>query len=136
MVVFPKGGEYIGLLGAMVFQEGPGADEGDNVKQHMELTWSPDATTWHRIEPATPFIENTPGPEPPVYGEMPYDWECIFATAPVFLDNELRIYYGAWDWNFFDWRKGYLALATLRQDGWAGCEPIMDGSNRVCPKVT
>jgi len=54
---------------------------------------------------------------------MPYDWGTIFASAPIFLDDEVRIYYGACDWYFFDWRKGYLALATLRPDGWAGYEP-------------
>ena len=39
-------------------------------------------------------------------------------------DDEIRIYYGAGDWHFFEWRNGYLALATLRPDGWAGYEPI------------
>jgi len=55
---------------------------------------------------------------------MPYDWGTIFASAPIFLDDEIRIYYGACDWYFFDWRKSGLALATLRADGWAGFEQI------------
>ena len=38
--------------------------------------------------------------------------------------DEIRIYYGAGDGYFFNWRNGYLALATLRSDGWAGYEPI------------
>ena len=71
----------------------------------------------------TPFIGHTPGEEEQ-YGEMPYDWGTIFASAPIFLDDEVRTYYGACDWYFFDWREGYLALATLRPDGWAGYEQI------------
>ncbi|MFP6695103.1 MAG: hypothetical protein VB875_18910, partial [Pirellulales bacterium] len=47
-----------------------------------------------------------------------------FPAAPVILENEIRIYYGASDWYFFDWRKGHLALATLRPDGWAGYRQI------------
>ena len=54
---------------------------------------------------------------------MPYDWGTVFASAPIFTDDDIRIYYGASDWYFFDWRRGYLALATLRPDGWAGYEP-------------
>jgi hypothetical protein len=102
------------------------ADDGDKVRVHTELAWNPDGTTWHHIQPGTPFIENTPGPEPPVYGEMPYDWGCIFAAAPVFLENEVRIYYGSSDWYYFGWRKGYLALATIRPDGWRHVHDVAD----------
>jgi len=122
MVVFPTGGIYIGLLGIMDFPE----DSNYHVKQHVELAWSPDTITWHRIQQGTPFIGHSPA-ETERYGTMPYDWGTIFASAPIFLDDEIRIYYGACDWYFFDWRKGYLALATLRPDGWAGYEQI-DGN--------
>ncbi|MCK4294955.1 MAG: HEAT repeat domain-containing protein [Planctomycetes bacterium] len=118
MVVFPAGNVYIGLLGMMEF---PRKGSNYNVKQHVELAWSPDTVTWHRIQEGVPFIGHTPGGEE-VYGKMPYDWGTIFASAPVFLDDEVRIYYGACDWCFFDWRIGYLALARLRPDGWAGYE--------------
>ena len=57
---------------------------------------------------------------------MPYDWGCVFPSAPVFVDDEIRIYYGASDWYFFDWRKGGLALATLDKNRWAGYEAIND----------
>ena len=122
MVVFPTSGIYIGLLGMMEF---PG-DSNYHVKQHVELAWSPDTVTWYRIQAGTPFIGHSPGGEER-YGNMPYDWGTIFASAPIFLDDEVRIYYGASDWYFFGWRKGYLALATLRPDGWAGYEKI-DGN--------
>ncbi len=118
MVVFPAGGVYIGLLGIMEF---PREKSNYNVKQHVELAWSPDTVTWHRIQQGTPFIPHSPGANE-TYGKMPYDWGTIFASAPIFLDDEVRIYYGACDWYFFDWRKGYLALARLRPDGWAGYE--------------
>jgi len=120
MVVFPTGGVYIGLLGMMYF---PRNESNYHVKQHVELAWSPDGEEWHRIQEGTPFIRHTPA-EKEEYGKMPYDWGTIFASTPVFLEDEIRIYYGACDWYFFDWRKGFLALATLRPDGWAGYEPI------------
>ena len=121
MTVFPTCGIYIGLVGEYVDPEGSGR----HVRQHVELAWSPDTVTWHRIQEHTPFIGNSPVTKDIIrYGTMPYDWGCIFAMSkPVFLDNEVRIYYGAFDWFFHDWRKGYLALATLRPDGWAGYEP-------------
>jgi len=118
MVVFPTGGVYIGLLGMMDF---PNAKSNFHTRQHVELAWSPDSRQWHRIQPGTPFIRHSPA-EKEVYGKMPYDWGTIFASAPIFRENDIQIYYGACDWYFFDWRKGYLALATLRPDGWAGYE--------------
>jgi len=118
MVVFPIGGVYIGLLGMMDF---PNAKSNFHTKQHVELAWSPDSKEWRRIQPGTPFIGHTPAKKE-VYGKMPYDWGTIFASAPIFREDEIQIYYGACDWYFFDWRKGYLALARLRPDGWAGYE--------------
>ncbi|MCK4294732.1 MAG: hypothetical protein KAY65_16135, partial [Planctomycetes bacterium] len=122
MVVFPTGGAYIGLLGIMEFPEGSNY----HVRQHVELAWSPDTIKWYRIQAGTPFIAHSPA-STEKYGTMPYDWGTIFASAPIFLEDEVRIYYGACDWYFFDWRKGYLALGTLRPDGWAGYEQI-DGN--------
>ena len=122
MIVFPAAGIYIGLLGMMDFPQDPKVSN-MGVTQHVELAWSPDSVTWHRIAEGTPFIGHTSADEQR-YGTMPYDWGTIFPSAPIFLDNEVRIYYGAGDWFFFDWRKGYLALATIRPDRWAGYEPL------------
>jgi hypothetical protein len=119
MIVFPTGGVYIGLLGAMYFRE---VNSEYHVRQNVELAWSPDGENWNRIQEGTAFIENSPATEE-YYGKMPYDWGTIFASAPIFLEDETIIYYGACDWYFFDWRKGYLARATIRPDGWAGYEP-------------
>ena len=83
MPVFFHGGVYIGLVAIIDSQE-------DRV--WTELTWSPDTIKWNRICPGEPFIANSEK-------EMAYDWGCVFATAPVFLDNEIRIYYGAGDGN-------------------------------------
>jgi len=123
MVVFPTGGVYIGLMGIMEF---PRERSNYHVRQHVELAWSPDTVTWHRIQEGTPFIAHSPA-KTERYGAMPYDWGTIFASAPIFLEDEVRIYYGACNWFFFDWRKGYLALARLRPDGWAGYEQV-DGA--------
>ena len=63
-------------------------------------------------------------PSPPIpFSEEPldYDYGCVYASAsPVFLKNEIRLYSGGSDWLHFGWRKGRLALATLRPDGFAG----------------
>jgi hypothetical protein len=126
LVVFPTGGVYIGLLGVMEFIE----RSNYNVKQHVELAWSPDTVMWYRIEEGKPFIANSSA-EKEHYGYTPYDWGTVFASAPIFLEDEIRIYYGACDWYFMDWRKGFLALATLRPDGWAGYEQIAIGSPAV-----
>lgn len=126
MVVFPTGGVYIGLLGVMEFID----SSNYNVKQHVELAWSPDTVKWYRIEEGKPFIANSSA-EKTHFGYTPYDWGTIFASNPVFLEDEIRLYYGACDWYFFDWRKGYLAMATLRPDGWAGYEPISADAKAV-----
>jgi hypothetical protein len=38
-------------------------------------------------------------------------------------EDEVRIYYGVCDRFFLGWRKGYLPLASIMPDGWAGYEP-------------
>jgi hypothetical protein len=126
LVVFPTGGIYVGLLGVMEFLD----RSNYNIKQHVELAWSPDTVTWYRIEEGKRFIANSPA-EKEHYGYTPYDWGTVFASAPIFLEDEIRIFYGACDWYFMDWRKGYLALATLRPDGWAGYEPVSSDTKAV-----
>ena len=120
MVIFRAGRVFLGLLGMMRY---PSLKSRHGVRQHIELAWSPDSTTWHRICPGTPLVGHTAAKEKK-YGAMPCDWGAMFPSTPVILDREIRIYYGASDWYFFDWRKGGLALATLRPDGWAGFEPV------------
>ncbi len=122
MVIFRDGGVYLGLLGCMNY---PSKETRNGVRQHIELAWSPDSYKWHRINPGTPFISNSKSNNNE-YGKMPYDWGCVFPSAPVFVDDEIRIYYGASDWYFFDWRKGGLALATLDKNRWAGYEAVND----------
>ena len=119
MVIFRDGGLYLGLIGCMNY---PSAKSRDGVRQHIELAWSPDSYTWHRVSPGSPLIGHSPA-KGVKYGKMPYDWGAMFPAAPVFVNNEIRIYYGASDWYFFDWRKGGLALATLGKDRWAGYVP-------------
>ena len=127
MVIFRDGGLYLGLLGCMNY---PSKETRNGVRQHIELAWSPDSYKWHRINPGTPFISNSKSNNNE-YGKMPYDWGCVFPSAPVFVDDEIRIYYGASDWYFFDWRKGGLALATLDKNRWAGYEAVDDDSKAI-----
>ncbi|MBI4582828.1 MAG: hypothetical protein HY717_02170 [Planctomycetes bacterium] len=107
MVAFPYGGLYLGLLGVFDVR----AD-----RQWVELTWSPDSIQWQRILPGTPFIPNS-------RNQGDYDWGCIFAAQPVMRDGEIRIYYAGCNGKFHNWRDGFLCLATLRPDGFAGYAP-------------
>ena len=105
MPIFYHGGVYLGLVAIYDQEE-------DRV--WTELTWSPDTKNWHRILPGTPLIPNSE-----VEGE--YDWGCAFPAAyPVFLEDEIRLYYGASDGHHHGWRNGFLSMATLRPDGFAG----------------
>jgi hypothetical protein len=108
MPVFYYAGVYIGL---------PAIYNSDADRTHTELAWSPDTVTWHRIDPGTPLIANGT-----VKGQ--YDWGTVYAAAyPVFLKDEIRLYYGGCDDKHFGWRNGFFCLATLRPDGFAGYEP-------------
>jgi len=112
MPAFFHGGVYLGLV-AIIH---PKTD-----RVWCELAWSPDTVTWHRICPNTPFIANSEE-------EMDYDWGCVYAGAyPIFLKDQIRIYYGGSDWHHGKWRHAFLCMATLRPDGFAGYEPV-DGN--------
>lgn len=105
MPVFYHGGIYLGLVAVHDQKQ-------DRV--WTELTWSPDTKVWHRVLPGTPLIGNDGD-----YGH--YDWGCVYAAAnPIVVDDEIQLYYGASDGYHFKWRLGFLALATLRPDGFAG----------------
>ena len=108
MSTFYHGGVYLGLIAIH-------DQQADRV--WTELAWSPDTKQWNRICPGTPLIPNSKE-------GMTYDWGCIFTAAPIFLDDEIRIYYGGNDGYHYGWRNGFFCLATLRPDGFAGYEPI------------
>jgi hypothetical protein len=42
----------------------------------------------------------------------------------VFLEDEIRLYYGGSDGHHGSWRNGFFCLATLRPDGFAGYKQI------------
>jgi hypothetical protein len=108
MPVFMHGGVYLGLVA--IHAQRPV----DRV--WTELAWSPDSTKWHRIEPGKALI-------PCSEKVLEYDYGCVYACAyPIFLDNEIRLYYGGSDYHHYGWRMGNLCLATLRPDGFAGYE--------------
>jgi len=109
MPVFYHGGVYLGLVAIH-------DQEADRV--WTELTWSPDTVTWYRVLPGTPLIPNSEK-------EDDYDWGCVYAAAcPVFMEDEIRLYYGGSDGKHTSWRNGFFCLATLRPDGWSGYEPV------------
>lgn len=108
MPVFMHGGVYLGLV---AIHSQPPVD-----RVWTELAWSPDAIQWHRITPGKALI-------PCSDKLLDYDYGCVYACAyPVFLENEIRLYYGGSDYLHFGWRNGSLCLATLRPDGFAGYE--------------
>ena len=81
-----------------------------------ELAWSPDTKVWRRIDEGTPLI-----PLSDKIGAI--DWGCIYAaSSPVVLKDKIRIYYSGQK-RPHDWNDGWLCLATLRPDGWAGYVP-------------
>jgi hypothetical protein len=111
MPVFYYGGIYIGLVAIH-------NQLSDRV--HTELTWSSDTRTWHRVSPGIPLIPNSEK-------ELEYDWGCVYAAAyPVFLKDEIRLYYGGSDYLHTGWRCGFFCLATLRPDGFAGYEQVSE----------
>jgi len=115
MIVVPHAGVYLGLVGLF---------DTEASRQWCEVAWSPDSKQWHRIQPGKPLIANGP-----VMGD--YDWGCIFAAKPIVMEDEILLYYGANDGRFMAWRNGYLALARLRPDGFAGYEQIAGGNNKT-----
>ncbi len=111
MPVFRHADVYLGLLA--IFNT-----KTDRV--HCELAWSPDTIAWHRIQPGMPLI-------PTSANRSDYDWGCVYpAATPVILEDEIRLYYGASNGPHTNWRDGFLALATLRPDGFAGYTPKDD----------
>ncbi len=105
MPVFYYGGVYLGLVAI---------HDQDADRVWTELTWSPDTVTWNRVLPGTPLIPNSEK-------EGEYDWGCVYAAAcPVFLEDEIRLYYGGSDGHHNVWRNGFFCMATLRPDGFAG----------------
>jgi hypothetical protein len=111
MPITRYGGVYLGFL--MIFDTAS-----DRVA--CELAWSADTVAWERIEPGHALIPNSEQPGA-------YDWGCVYAAAPVFRKQEIRLYYGASNGPHTNWRDGFLALATLRPDGFAGYETAAVG---------
>ena len=107
LIAFPYANLYLGLL--MMFNT-----ETDLVD--CELAWSRDTVEWERVCPGTPLIPR--GPEGSI------DWGCVYGAAYPFLkDGRLQLYYGGSNGRHTDWRAGFLGLATLRPDGFAGVTP-------------
>ena len=115
MPVFRYAGVYLGL--PAIFDE-----VSDRV--HTELAWSADTVTWHRVDAGTPLIANAPR-------KGAYDWGTVYASPPILESDAIRIYYGGCDGGHFDWRDGFLCLATLRPDGFAAYEPAERGRPAV-----
>lgn len=81
---------------------------------HCELAWSPDTVLWRRLDAGRALIPNSE-----TLGA--YDWGCVYAAnRPITLGDEIRLYYGASDGPHTAWRNGFLAVATLPRDRFAG----------------
>ncbi|MCE9553373.1 MAG: hypothetical protein K8T91_08355 [Planctomycetes bacterium] len=116
MPAFYYQGVYLGLVA--VFSPKPD-------RTHAELAWSPDTITWHRIDLGTPLIANATR-------EGAYDWGCVYAgVAPIVCGDTIRIYYGGSNGRHGGFRDGFLCLATLERDrfaGWAADAESGDGA--------
>ena len=109
MPVFRHGSVYLGL---------PVIHNQRTDRAWTELAWSPDTVEWRFVCPGSPLIPNSDE----VGG---YDWGCAYSSAyPIVLEDEIRLYYGASNWLHFGWRDGFLCLARLRPDGFAGYEQV------------
>lgn len=109
MPVFYYAGIYLGL---------PVIIDAKDDRTHAELAWSKDTVTWHRIDIGTPFIPNSEK-------KGDYDWGCAYpAAVPIITKDDIKLYYAGSDGLHFGERKAYLALATLRPDGFAAATPI------------
>jgi hypothetical protein len=108
MPVIRYAGIYLGL--PAIFDE-----QADRV--HTELAWSPDTVNWHRIDAGRPLISNSSK-------QGDYDWGTVYASRPIVTQDGIRIYYGGCNGGHFDWRDGFLCLARLRPDGFAGYAPM------------
>ena len=112
MPIFFYGGLYLGL---------PAIFNTLTDRTDTGLAWSKDTLAWHLVSSGRPLIGNASA-------EHAYDWGCVYASVPVFSDNDVKIYYGASDGPHTGLRKGYFALATLRPDGFAGVVPADPGA--------
>ena len=109
MPVFRYADVYLGLVMILCRKD-------DRVR--CELAWSPDTVRWERIEPGKPLI-------PTSETQGVYDWGGVYAAAvPILREGEIRLYYGGSNGLHGGWRDGFLCLATLRPDGFAGYEPV------------
>ena len=121
MPAFPYGGVYIGL---------PAIYNTKTDRVQTELAWSPDSVKWHRICPGAALIPNSEK-------KGAYDWGTVYAAAhPIVREKEIRIYYGGCDGPHYGWREGFLCLARLRPDGFAGYEQIAGGGNKTATVTT
>jgi hypothetical protein len=119
MPVFAYANVYLGLVMMMNLHPEDRTPGNDTVD--CELAWSPDTVRWERVCAGIPLIPR--GPK----GSSP-DWGCIFGcSSPVLRDGTLRLYYGGNNGYHTDWRDGFLCLAYLRPDGFAGMEPEKSG---------
>ena len=111
MAVFEYADIYLGLL--VIHDQ-------RSDRAWTELAYSVDTIKWQRIDPGQALIGCSDI-------ELAYDYGCVYACArPVFLEDEVRLYYGGSDWLHFGWRNGCLALATMRPDGFAGYKPVSE----------
>lgn len=107
---------YIGL--PSVFHKGdPAADDWDTVD--TELAFSGDTVTWQRICPGEALIPRGAGQ----YPDGEYDCGCIYAAAPLALDDKILIFHGGSNGLHNNWREGSFNLATLDIDRFAGFVP-------------
>ena len=113
MPVFHHRGIYLGF--PAIFHGGDaGAADWDLVD--TELAMSSDSITWTRVAPGEPFIPRGSGS----YPKGAYDCGCVYSGVPLLVGDTHRIYYGGSNGPHSGFREGFLCLATLPKDRFAG----------------
>ena len=122
MSVFPYGGLFLGFVTHFRYSGAP-ERTGPVQSPHdgpidVQLAYSRDGFDWSRCEDRSPVIPN---------GPHAYDQGCILglATAPVFVEDEVWLYYTAITTphgGFLPEKRITLALAKWRRDGFVSLD--------------
>lgn len=116
---------YFSLLQVLDYT---GWDAGGTGNMPCELAISRDGIHWQRPFRQTPFM--------PVPGDASrFDAGCLWTnSSPVFLDDEIRFYYGAYaEWNAKGPEATGVGLAVLPLDRVAGLRPT-EGTGQITLK--
>lgn len=113
MAVFPYEGLYLGL--ASIYHNGDTeADNFDTVD--LELKYSTRSDAWDSVAMGDYLIPRGQG----TYPNGEFDCGCIYAAAPIEIENKLWIYYMGGNGRHTNFRETSFARGWLEKDKFAG----------------